>query len=85
MASHFDINPSEKSGMEETDSQRAAIIINGVGPQMLPNTSPQLRQMTNDMETFSFSPSFYNRLDEEERQRSADNCDYLPGNHHSPE
>ncbi len=85
MASHFDVNPSVKSGTEETDSRRVPIIINGAGPQMLPNASHQLRQMTNDMETFSFGQSFYNRLDEEEeRQRRADNSDSLPGNHHSP-
>ncbi len=86
MASHFDINPSVKSGTEETDSRRTTIIIYGVGPQRLANASHQLRQTTNDMETFRFGPSFYNRLDEEEeRQTRADNSDYLPGSHHIPD
>ncbi len=81
MASHFDINPSVNSGTEETDCRRAPIII-----QILPNAGRQLRKMTNDMETFIFGLSFYNRLDkEEERQRRADNSDYLPGSHHSPD
>ncbi len=53
---------------------------------MLPNASRQLIQTTNDMETFSFGLSSYNRLDEEEeRLRRADNADYLLGRHHSPE
>ncbi len=38
------------------------------------------------MEPFSFDPSFYNRLDEDEkRQRRADNSDYLPSSQHSPD
>ncbi len=39
---------------------------------MLPNTSHQLIQMTNDIENFSFGSLFYNRFDEEERLRRAD-------------
>ncbi len=86
MASHLDTDSSAKSETEEIDSRKAPIIIIGVGPQMLPNSSRQLRQMTIDIQTFSFGPLFYKRLDEEEdRLRRADNSNYLPGNHHSPD
>ncbi len=76
MASNFDSNPFAKSGIEETNSRRAPIIINGVGPQILPNASCQLIETTKDMDTFSFGPSFYNTLDD---------SDCLSGSHHSPE
>ncbi len=76
IASSAETDSSAKRISEMNSSRRAYIIIKQFWTPNAANANHQLKQMTNNSETFSFSQSFWNRLNEEDESgREADNSD----------